>query len=74
MPHFKAKALCFEIGMENGGLAMALALAHLAPLAFIPAAIFNLIHNLTGPTLANYWREKEEKEAAAAENENSAAQ
>ena len=61
MPPYKGKALCFEIGMENGGLAMALALAHLAPLAFIPAAIFNLVHNLTGPMLASYWREKEEK-------------
>lgn len=66
MPHFKSKALSFEIGMENGGLAMALAIAHLAPLAFIPAAIFNLFHNLTGPMLASYWREKEEKEEAAA--------
>lgn len=69
MPHFKAKSLSFEIGMENGGLAMALALAHLAPLAFIPAAIFNLVHNLTGPMLASYWREKAEKAAVAAENE-----
>lgn len=75
MPHFKAKAISFEIGMENGGLAMALAIAHLAPLAFIPAAIFNLVHNLTGPTLASYWREKEEKKAAAAaENEGSVIQ
>ncbi|CVK20929.1 MULTISPECIES: bile acid:sodium symporter family protein [Sporomusa] len=65
MPHFKAKAICFEIGMENGGLAMALALAHLAPLAFIPAAIFNLAHNLTGPLLASYWREQEEKKELA---------
>lgn len=63
MSHFKAKAITFEIGMENGGLAMALALAHLAPLAFIPAAIFNLVHNLTGPMLASYWRDKEEKRA-----------
>ncbi|WP_378954412.1 bile acid:sodium symporter family protein [Pelosinus sp. sgz500959] len=74
MPHFKGKAICFEIGMENGGLAMALALAHLAPLAFIPAAIFNLIHNLTGPLLANYWREKEEKRELALEDGKSAVQ
>lgn len=72
MPHFKAKSISFEIGMENGGLAMALAIAHLAPLAFIPAAIFNLVHNITGPALASYWRQREEKKAAIAENENSA--
>ncbi len=69
MPHYKAKALSFEIGMENGGLAMALALAHLAPLAFIPAAIFNLVHNLTGPMLASYWRDQEEKKEMASANE-----
>ena len=67
MPHFKAKSISFEIGMENGGLAMALAIAHLAPLAFIPAAIFNLVHNITGPMLASYWRGKAEK-AEAEEN------
>ncbi|MDU2063327.1 MAG: bile acid:sodium symporter family protein [Sporomusaceae bacterium] len=72
MPPFKAKALSFEIGMENGGLAMALALAHLAPLAFIPAAIFNLVHNVTGPTLASYWREKEEKNAQKNESSDEA--
>lgn len=74
MPHFKGKAICFEIGMENGGLAMALAIAHLAPLAFIPAAIFNLVHNLTGPTLASYWREKEEKRELAEASAKSSAQ
>lgn len=71
MPNYKAKAISFEIGMENGGLAMALAIAHLAPLAFIPAAIFNLVHNITGPAVATFWRsrlEKQQAEAAMAEN------
>lgn len=61
MPEFKAKAISFEIGMENGGLAMALAIAHLAPLAFIPAAIFNLVHNITGPMVASFFRARAEK-------------
>lgn len=61
MSNYKAKAISFEIGMENGGLAMALALAHLAPLAFIPAAIFNLVHNITGPAIATFWRSRLEK-------------
>ena len=71
MPNYKAKAISFEIGMENGGLAMALAIAHLAPLAFIPAAIFNLVHNITGPAVATFWRsrlEKQQAEATMAEN------
>jgi len=66
MPHYKAKAVTFEIGMENGGLAMALALAHLDPLTAVPAAIFNVMHNLTGPALASYWRSKAEKADIAA--------
>ena len=62
MPNYKAKAISFEIGMENGGLAMALAIAHLAPLAFIPAAIFNLVHNITGPAIATFWRSRYESQ------------
>lgn len=65
MSNYKAKAISFEIGMENGGLAMALAIAHLAPMAFIPAAIFNLVHNITGPAVATFWRSRLEKEQAA---------
>jgi BASS family bile acid:Na+ symporter len=64
MPRNKAKALCFEIGMENGGLAMTLALTYLAPVAVIPAAIFNVVHNITGPTLAAYWRQKDSRAEA----------
>ena len=66
MPHYKAKAITFEVGMENGGLAMSIAIAYLNPLTVLPAAIFNVIHNLTGPALAAYWRTKAEKEELAA--------
>ncbi|MDR3560345.1 MAG: bile acid:sodium symporter family protein [Negativicutes bacterium] len=61
----KAKAITFEIGMENSGLAVGLALAHLDPMAAIPGAIFSAWHNLTGSALASYWSGKAEKEAAA---------
>lgn len=61
MPHYKAKALAFEIGMENSGLAVALAIAHLNPIAAIPGAIFSVWHNLTGSTLAGYWGNKDAK-------------
>jgi BASS family bile acid:Na+ symporter len=55
MNHHKAKAICFEIGLENSGLAVALALAHLDPIAAVPGAIFSVWHNLTGSVLAGYW-------------------
>ena len=61
----RAKAITFEIGMENNALAIALALAHLDPLAAIPATIFNVWHNLTGSALATYWS----KQADAEEND-----
>lgn len=53
--HKKAKALAFEIGMENSGLAVALAVAHLDPVAAIPGAIFSVWHNFSGSLLAGYW-------------------
>jgi BASS family bile acid:Na+ symporter len=62
----KRKAITFEIGMENSGLAVALAVAHLGPLAAIPGAIFTLWHNFTGPLLAGYWSGRDSKEPPAA--------
>lgn len=61
MTHKKAKALSFEIGMENSGLAVALAIAHLDPVAAIPGAIFSVWHNFTGSLLAGYWRAKDDE-------------
>jgi bile acid:Na+ symporter, BASS family len=55
MNHTKSKAIAFEIGMENSGLAVALAIAHLNPMAAIPGAIFSVWHNFTGSLLAGYW-------------------
>ncbi|CVK21212.1 bile acid:sodium symporter family protein [Sporomusa sphaeroides] len=60
--HKKSKAICFEIGMENSGLAVALAVAHLDPIAAIPGAIFSVWHNFTGSLLAGYWGAKDEDE------------
>lgn len=65
MTHKKAKAISFEIGMENSGLAVALAIAHLDPIAAIPGAIFSVWHNFTGSLLAGYWGAKEEDEPAS---------
>lgn len=59
---YKSKAIAFEIGMENSGLAVALALAHLDPLAAIPGAIFSAWHNLTGSALATYWAKRASEE------------
>ncbi len=55
----KARAIAFEVGVENSGLAVALALAHLDPIAAIPGAIFSVWHNLSGSALATYWVKKD---------------
>lgn len=57
----KAKAVTFEIGMENSGLAVALALAHLDPMAALPAALCSIWQNISGSLLAGYWSNKTEQ-------------
>lgn len=59
MSHYKSKAVAFEIGMENSGLAVALAIAHLDPMAAIPGAIFSVWHNFTGSLLAGFWASRD---------------
>lgn len=63
MNHHKSKAIAFEIGMENSGLAVALAIAHLNPIAAIPGAIFSVWHNFSGSLLAGYWANKPDEVA-----------
>ncbi len=49
------RALAIEVGMQNSGLAVALAAVHFSPAAAIPAALFSVWHNVTGPLLATIW-------------------
>jgi len=45
-----------EVGMQNSGLAVALANLHFSPLAALPAAIFSVWHNISGSAVAWWWR------------------
>ena len=49
------KAISIEVGMQNSGLGSALALAHFAPVAAVPSALFSVWHNISGPLLATWW-------------------
>ncbi len=49
------RTLAFEIGMQNSGLAAALARSYISPLAALPGALFSVWHNLSGSLLAGYW-------------------
>jgi len=46
------RALAFEVGMQNSGLAATLATAHFTPLAALPSAVFSLWHNISGAVVA----------------------
>lgn len=51
----KRKTLSIEIGMQNSGLGVALAMAHFSPLSAVPAAIFSVWHNITGGILSSVY-------------------
>lgn len=53
----KVKTLSIEVGMQNSGLASALAVAHFSayPLAAVPGALFSVWHNISGGILASIY-------------------
>ncbi len=55
MAEDRARACAFEVGLQNSGLAVALAVAFFDPAAALIPAIFSVWHNVTGPALANYF-------------------
>ena len=50
----KTKAISIEVGMQNSGLAVSLAMTHFSATAAIPGAIFSVWHNISGSIAANY--------------------
>lgn len=52
------RTIAIEVGMQNSGLAVALALKYFSPLSALPGAIFSIWHNLSGALLASYWSRK----------------
>ena len=59
----KKRAIAIEVGMQNSGLASALATLHFAayPMATIPGAIFSVWHNISGALVAWMFRRNERK-------------
>ncbi|MEV0442809.1 bile acid:sodium symporter family protein [Streptomyces spectabilis] len=54
-----SRAMAFEVGMQNSGLAASLATAHFSPLAALPAAIFSVWHNVSGSLVAAWMARKD---------------
>ncbi len=55
MAEDRSRACAFEVGMQNSGLAVALAVAFFDPIAALIPALFSVWHNVSGPALANYF-------------------
>lgn len=54
------KTTSIEVGMQNSGLAAALATTHFDPIAAVPGAIFSVWHNFSGSIVANFYSKMSE--------------
>jgi len=59
------RTLALEVGMQNSGLAAALATTYFSPLAALPGAIFSVWHNISGSLIAGFWAGRPPKDGAA---------
>ncbi|HOQ11054.1 MAG: Sodium Bile acid symporter family protein [Spirochaetes bacterium ADurb.Bin218] len=49
------RTIAIEVGMQNSGLAVSLAVLHFQSVAAVPGAIFSIWHNISGSILAWWW-------------------
>ena len=56
LPEKDCRTIAIEVGMQNSGLGVALALKYVSPLAALPGALFSVWHNIVGASLASYWK------------------
>jgi BASS family bile acid:Na+ symporter len=56
-----ARTIAIEVGMQNSGLSVALAVKYFSPLAALPGALFSIWHNIMGSALAAYWSSDDDK-------------
>ncbi|MGD2117676.1 MAG: bile acid:sodium symporter family protein [Chromatiales bacterium] len=54
-----ARTIAIEVGMQNSGLSVALALQFFTPLAALPGALFSIWHNLSGALFATRWQRQQ---------------
>ncbi len=61
-PERVCRTLAIEVGMQNSGLGVALAVQYFSPLAALPGALFSIWHNLSGSLLAALWSRRPPQE------------
>ena len=52
------RTLAIEVGMQNSGLSVALAIKYFSTMAALPGALFSIWHNISGSLLASFWRKR----------------
>ncbi len=52
------RTIAIEVGMQNSGLGMTLALLHFSKIVALPSAIFSLWHNISAAGLVYLWKKK----------------
>ena len=57
------RTIAFEVGLQNSGLATALAMKFFSPASAIAGTIFSVWHNISGSLLAGYWASRKESQA-----------
>jgi len=69
MDEKSCRTIALEVGMQNGGLAsgIALEMGRVATIGLAPA-VFGPMMNITGSSLATWWRRKSENEDPAPES------
>ncbi len=55
----EARTLAIEVGMQNSGLSVVLAMQHFTAIAALPGVVFSVWHNLVGSFLAGYWSQND---------------
>ena len=53
-----ARTVAIEVGMQNSGLSVALALKYFSAASALPGAIFSIWHNLSGALFASFWAKR----------------
>lgn len=53
-----ARTVAIEVGMQNSGLSVALALKYFSAASALPGALFSIWHNLSGALFAGVWVKK----------------
>ncbi|MBG0789195.1 MAG: bile acid:sodium symporter family protein [Desulfovibrionaceae bacterium] len=55
-----ARTIAIEVGMQNSGLGVALAVKHFGAVTALPGALFSLWHNLSGVYLSRRWNHRDD--------------